>query len=346
MLKKFLTKTTKKRVALNQIPSRKIGVVMKKILALPGDGIGKEVTKEAVKILHWVKKLKPNLFELDFAEIGEEAIQKNNSPLADEVLEQAKLADAILVGAVGGSEWANNKNYETPESALLKLRSELNVFVNLRPVNILDALLDKTALKPSVLKNTDLIFVRELISDVYYGEPRGFQMGSYGREAINTMYYNEEQIRKIAKFAFSLAMQRNKKVCSVGKHNVLEVSQLWRDVINEVAKDYPEVMLTHLYVDNANLQLVKNPQAFDVVLTGNLFGDILSELAGAYAGSIGCAPSASLAHDYRGIYEPIHGTAPDIAGKNIANPIGSILSVAMMFQRFPLAFGDLTKSIS
>ncbi len=298
-----------------------------KVALIKGDGIGPEIIDEAVKVLDAVSVKEG--FEITYKEalLGGAAIEVTGDPIPPETIEIAKSCDAVLFGAIGGYQWDNLPRQKRPETGLLKLRKALEVFANLRPVVVYDELANASTLKPQVIKNTDLMVVRELIGGIYFGEPRG----NDGQRAFNTMVYSKEEIVRIAKKAFEIAMKRDKKVTSVDKANVLEVSQLWRDTVSEVAKGYPDVELEHMYVDNAAMQLVRDPKQFDVILTGNIFGDILSDEASMLSGSIGLLPSASIGQKY-GLYEPIHGSAPDIAGQGIANPIAAIASAAMMLR--------------
>jgi len=301
-----------------------------KIALIKGDGIGPEIVEEAVKVLDAVSFAEG--FELKYEELllGGAAVDATGDPAPKETLEGVKQADAVLFGAIGGQKWDNLPREKRPESGLLRLRKEMEVFANLRPVTVYDELVNASTLKPEVIRGVDLMVVRELIGGIYFGEPKG----NDGQKAFNTMVYTKPEIERIAKVAFEIAMKRSKRVCSVDKANVLDVSQLWRDTVEEVAKAYPEVTLTHMYVDNAAMQLVRDPKQFDVILTGNIFGDILSDEASMLSGSIGLLPSASVGEKY-GLYEPIHGSAPDIAGQGIANPIATIASAAMML-RFAL----------
>jgi 3-isopropylmalate dehydrogenase len=259
--------------------------------------------------------------------LGGSAIDATGVPLPKETIEGVKGVDAVLFGAIGGSKWDNLERSLRPESGLLGLRKEMGTFANLRPATIYDELIDASTLKPEVLKGVDIMVVRELTGGIYFGQPREFTP----ERAFNTMVYSRDEIERIAKVAFETALKREKRVCSVDKANVLEVSQLWREVVDEVAKEYPEVELSHMYVDNASMQLIREPKQFDVILTGNIFGDILSDAASMLSGSIGLLPSASLG-DKVGLFEPIHGSAPDIAGQNIANPIATIATVSMMLK--------------
>jgi 3-isopropylmalate dehydrogenase len=300
------------------------------IAVIKGDGIGPEIVDEAIKVLDAVCT-KENI-ELNYDEylMGGCAYDVTGNPLPDETVEGCKKSDAILFGAIGGEKWDNLERHLRPESGLLRLRSELGVYANLRPTNVFDELVDASTIKPEVLKGVDLFVVRELTGGIYFGQPREKKEDM----AYNTMVYSKEEIRRIAVVAFESAMKRRKNVCSIDKANVLEVSQLWRETVEEVAKDYPEVTLSHMYVDNAAMQLVRNPKQFDVMLTGNIFGDILSDEASMISGSIGLLPSASVGGEV-GLFEPIHGSAPDIAGQGISNPIATIMSAAMML-RFAL----------
>jgi len=298
-----------------------------KIALIKGDGIGPEIIEEAVKVLDAVSFAEG--FELKYSEylLGGAAIDATGDPAPKETLEGVKQADAVLFGAIGGEKWDNLPRDKRPETGLLKLRKELEVFANLRPVTVYDELVNASTLKPSVIQGVDLMVVRELIGGIYFGQPRE----NDGQKAFNTMVYTKPEIERIAHKAFQIAMKRSKRVCSVDKANVLDVSQLWRDTVEEVAEGYPEVTLTHMYVDNAAMQLVRDPKQFDVILTGNIFGDILSDEASMLSGSIGLLPSASIGEKY-GLYEPIHGSAPDIAGQGIANPIATIASASMMLR--------------
>jgi len=306
----------------------------KKVLILPGDGIGPEIVSEAVKVLETVNaKFQLNL-ELDQALVGGAAYDEHGSPLPEVTMEKAKVADAILLGAVGGPKWDNLEDRELrPEKGLLGLRSGLELFGNLRPAILYPQLADASSLKPEIVSGLDILIVRELTGGIYFGKPRGIRTLENGeREGYNTYVYSESEIRRIAKVAFESAQKRNKKLCSVDKANVLEVTVLWREIMEEVAKDYPDVELSHMYVDNAAMQLVRAPKQFDVMVTGNMFGDILSDAAAMLTGSIGMLPSASLDKNNKGMYEPCHGSAPDIAGQGIANPLATILSASMMLR--------------
>jgi 3-isopropylmalate dehydrogenase len=301
---------------------------------LPGDGIGPEIVTEAVKVLNTINE-KMNLgLTLEQGLVGGSAYDAHGTPLPEETMAKARTADAILLGAVGGPKWDNLEDRELrPEKGLLGLRSGLELFGNLRPAILYPQLADASSLKPEVVSGLDILIVRELTGGIYFGKPRGIRTLENGeREGYNTYVYSESEIRRIARVAFESAMKRNKKLCSVDKANVLEVTVLWREILEEVGKEYPEVELSHMYVDNAAMQLVRAPKQFDVMVTGNMFGDILSDAAAMLTGSIGMLPSASLDKDNKGMYEPCHGSAPDIAGQGIANPLATILSAAMMLR--------------
>jgi 3-isopropylmalate dehydrogenase len=306
----------------------------KNILILPGDGIGPEIVAEAVKVLDVVNQRFGLGLNMEHALVGGAAYDEFGTPLPDVTMDKARAADAILLGAVGGPKWDNLEDRELrPEKGLLGLRSGLELFGNLRPAILYPQLADASSLKPEVVSGLDILIVRELTGGIYFGKPRGIRTLENGeREGYNTYVYNESEIRRIAKVAFESAQKRGKKLCSVDKANVLEVTVLWREVMNEVAKDYPDVELSHMYVDNAAMQLVRAPKQFDVMVTGNMFGDILSDAAAMLTGSIGMLPSASLDKNNKGMYEPCHGSAPDIAGQGIANPLATILSAAMMLR--------------
>ena len=304
-----------------------------KIAVLPGDGIGPEIVAEAVKVL---KALGPT-FQLEEAPVGGAAYDLLGHPLPPATLELAKSADAILFGAVGDWKYDTLVRELRPEQAILGLRKHLALFANFRPAICYPELTAASSLKPEIVGGLDILIVRELNGDIYFGQPRGIRTSEHAlfkgaREGFDTMHYSEPEVIRIGKVAFEAARKRSKKVCSVDKANVLETSQLWRDVMTALAADYPDVELSHMYVDNAAMQLVKAPKAFDVVVTGNLFGDILSDEAAMLTGSIGMLPSASLDKNNKGLYEPSHGSAPDIAGKGIANPLATILSAAMMLR--------------
>jgi 3-isopropylmalate dehydrogenase len=304
------------------------------IAVLPGDGIGHEIMAEAARVLKWINKADDLGLVLQHALVGGSAIDAHGSALPAETFAICEQADAILLGAVGGPKWDKLPPAERPEKAgLLEIRKRLDLFGNLRPAILYPQLADASSLKPEIVAGLDILIVRELTGGIYFGQPRGIRVLENGeREGYNTYVYNESQIRRIAKVAFELAQKRGGRLCSVDKANVLEVTMLWREVMDEMAKDYSDVELSHMYVDNAAMQLVRAPKQFDVVVTGNMFGDILSDAAAMLTGSIGMLPSASLDVNGRGMYEPCHGSAPDIAGQNKANPLATILSVAMMLR--------------
>jgi 3-isopropylmalate dehydrogenase len=306
-----------------------------KIAVLPGDGIGPEVVAQAVRVL---KALELKL-EFETAPVGGAAYALHGDPLPEGTLRTAKEADAVLFGAVGDARYDKLERAKRPEQAILGLRKELGLFANLRPARVHPELAGASALKPEVVSGLDILIVRELTGDIYFGQPRGIRERNGSREGFDTMHYSEPEIVRIARTAFEAARKRGKRVCSVDKANVLETSQLWREVVTQVGRSYGDVELTHMYVDNAAMQLVRNPKHFDVIVTGNMFGDILSDEASMLTGSIGMLPSASLNEQSRGLYEPIHGTAPDIAGKGMANPLATILSAAMML-RYSLGRAD------
>jgi len=299
-----------------------------KICVLPGDGIGVEITEQAVRVLKGLG-LK---FEMEEALLGGIAVDQTGSPYPEATAKLAKEADAVLLGAVGGPKWDKLPREQRPEKGLLGIRQDLGVFANLRPAYLYPELANASTLKPEVVNGLDILIVRELTGDIYFGQPRGIKTENGERIGFNTMVYSETEIRRIAKVAFEAARKRSKKVCSVDKMNVLECTQLWRDVVIETHKDYQDIELTHMLVDNCAMQLVRNPKQFDVVVTGNMFGDILSDEASMLTGSIGMLASASLDANNKGLYEPSHGSAPDIAGKNLANPLATILSAAMMLR--------------
>ena len=313
----------------------------KKITLLSGDGIGPEVSKEGEKLLKVIESNFDYKFEIIKKDFGGVAIDKHGVPLPEDTLNSCKKSDAVLLAAIGGPKYDNLPREKRPESGLLGLRAGLNAFANLRPVMLFDPLLDSSTLKKEVISGVDLIVIRELTGGLYFGKPKGIEIRNVGacrdkpteKVGFNTMIYTESEIKRIAKIAFEIAKKRKKKVTSIDKANVLDVSQLWRDVVIEVSKDYSDVILEHLYIDNAAMQLIKNPKQFDVILAENLFGDILSDEGAMLTGSIGMLPSASMGDgSFPSIYEPVHGSAPDIAGKNLANPIAMILSIAMMFK--------------
>ena len=303
-----------------------------KICVLPGDGIGIEIMAQAVRVL----KALDLGFELEEAQLGGGAVDATGSPFPEATQKLALAADAVLLGAVGGPKWDGLPRDLRPERGLLGIRKLLGLFANLRPAILYPELANASTLKPEVVSGLDILIVRELTGDIYFGQPRGIEQrlidGTTQRYGFNTMCYSESEIRRIGHVAFTAAQKRNKKLCSVDKMNVLETTQLWRDVMVELAPAYPDVELSHMLVDNAAMQLVRAPKQFDVVVTGNIFGDILSDEAAMLTGSIGMLPSASLNESNMGLYEPCHGSAPDIAGKNMANPLATILSVAMMLR--------------
>ncbi len=299
-----------------------------KIVVAPGDGIGKEVTTWGRKVLEKIGQVYGHTFTFTEAVIGHVAIEATGNPLPDDSLEKMRASDAILFGAVGHPKYDNDPSAKVrPEQGLLKMRKELGLYANLRPIKLFDELLNASSIKPEILKGSDILFFRELTGDVYFGQPR--ERRDNGNTALDTMIYSRYEVERIAKKAFEAARTRRKKVTSVDKANVLESSRLWRETVQEMAKSYPDVEVEHMFIDTAAMKLIKDPRSFDVVLTGNLFGDILTDEASQIAGSMGMLASASLG-DQTGLYEPIHGSAPDIAGKGIANPLASILSVALM----------------
>ena len=315
-----------------------------KICVLPGDGIGIEIMAQAVRVL----KALDIKFEMEEALLGGGAVDATGNPFPEATQKLAQEADAVLLGAVGGPKWDGLARELRPERGLLGIRKLLGLFANLRPAVLYPELANASTLKPEVVSGLDILIVRELTGDIYFGQPRGIDMrlidGVNQRYGVNTMCYSESEIRRIGRVAFEAAQKRHKKLCSVDKMNVLETTQLWRDVMIELAPEYPDVELSHMLVDNAAMQLVRAPKQFDVVVTGNMFGDILSDEASMLTGSIGMLPSASLNESNKGLYEPCHGSAPDIAGKNMANPLATILSVAMML-RYSFANEELAQRI-
>ena len=305
-----------------------------KIGVIKGDGIGPEIIDEAIKVLDAVSVAEG--FNLKYEEmlLGGAAIDETGVPLPEETIQGVKKCDAVLFGAIGGPKWDELDRHLRPESGLLALRKEMGTFANLRPAMVYDELVNASSLKPEVIQGVDIMVVRELTGGIYFGQPREYNT----EKSYNTMVYTREEVERIAIVAFDIAMQRDKRICSVDKANVLEVSQFWREIVEEVAKEYPEVELTHMYVDNAAMQLIRDPKQFDVILTGNIFGDILSDAASMLSGSIGLLPSASTGKGV-GLFEPIHGSAPDIAGQGIANPLATISSASMMLR---YALGETT----
>jgi len=318
----------------------------KKILLLAGDGIGPEIVAEAIKVIACLNQKMSLGIEYQKGLIGGCSIDAHGVPLTDETIEIAKNSNAILLGAVGGPKWDSLERAVRPEKGLLKIRAELDLFSNLRPAILYPQLADASSLKKDLVADLDLMIVRELTGGIYFGEPRGIRILENGeRQGYNTMVYNESEIERIGRNAFEIAQKRDKRLCSVEKANVLEVSGLWREVMERIATDYSDVSLEHLYVDNAAMQLVRAPKQFDVMVTGNLFGDILSDCAAMLTGSIGMLPSASLNSAGLGLYEPVHGSAPDIAGQGIANPLATILSVEMML-RYSLNMPEAADAIA
>ncbi len=317
---------------------------MYKILTLPGDGIGPEVAQAGVKVLRHVASLFHLNFEIKEDVIGGISIDSYGTPLTDDVLKRAKDSDAVLLGAVGGPKWENLDHDLKPERGLLGIREGLGLYANLRPAVIYDSLLSASTLKPEVVKGTNILVVRELTGGIYFGKPKGIEKNSDGSETgVNTEVYSTPEILRISEKAFQLARKRRKTVCSVDKANVLESSALWRKVVTQAGKQFPDVSLSHMYVDNCAMQLIRNPRQFDVIVTTNLFGDILSDEASMLTGSIGMLPSASLGN-HHALYEPIHGSAPDIAGQDKANPLATILSCAMML-RFSFDLNDIALAV-
>jgi len=303
-----------------------------KIAVLAGDGIGPEIVAQAVKVLGALSRDGLGI-ELEHAPFGGAGVDAHGDPLPESTLRLARSAEAVLCGAVGGPKYDALPRPQRPEQGILRIRKELGLFANLRPAVLFPELVGASSLKPEVVSGLDIMIIRELTGDIYFGEPRGRRSNARGeREGYDTMLYSEPEIRRIAEVGFQTALKRGKKLTSVDKENVLETSRFWREVVLDVAKKYPAVALSHMYVDNAAMQLVRNPKQFDVIVTGNMFGDILSDEASMLTGSIGMLPSASLDAAGKGLYEPIHGSAPDIAGKSLANPLATILSSAMMLR--------------
>ena len=315
-----------------------------KILILPGDGVGKEVIKQALKVVDCLNINFDVKLQTQHKLIGGSAYDKYGHPLPKNTIEAATKCDSILLGAVGGSKWESLPRKLRPEAGLLGLRVKMDLFANLRPAILYPQLVDASTLKKEVVSGLDLMIVRELVSGIYFGKPRGIDKIKSQRYGFNTAAYFEKEIERIAHLAFQLAQKRNKRLCSIDKANVLEVCELWREVVSDVAKSYKDVELSHMYVDNAAMQLVRKPKQFDVIVTSNLFGDILSDCAAMLTGSIGMLPSASLNENNFGMYEPVHGSAPDIVGKNIVNPLAMILSLAMML-RYSLNRGNFASKI-
>lgn len=316
-----------------------------KIAILPGDGIGQEIVAEAVKVIEHLRAHHGLNVETEQGLVGGTAYDASGSPLPEATLKLAREADAVLLGAVGGYKWESLDIAVRPEKGLLGLRAELDLFANLRPAILYPQLADASTLKPEIVSGLDIMIVRELTGGIYFGQPRGVRTLENGeRQGYNTLVYRESEIRRISKVAFDIAMKRNKRLCSVDKANVLECTELWREVVTDESSSWPEVELSHMYVDNAAMQLVRAPKQFDVMVTTNMFGDILSDCAAMLTGSIGMLPSASLDINSKGMYEPIHGSAPDIAGKGVANPLATILSVAMML-RYSLDQAQLAERI-
>ncbi|MDC0198250.1 3-isopropylmalate dehydrogenase [Candidatus Thioglobus sp.] len=318
---------------------------MSKILILPGDGIGIEIIAQAVKVIDSLNRNHDMGMTLVDGLLGGIAYDETGSPLPDETIRSAKECDSILLGAVGGPKWESLERSLRPERGLLGIRSELELFSNLRPAILYPQLASASSLKNEIVSGLDLMIVRELVGGIYFGQPRGVEIKNGERFGINSATYYESEILRIGHSAFQIAQKRGKRVCSVDKANVLEVCELWREVMEEVSKNYPDVKLSHLYVDNAAMQLVKDPKQFDVIVTSNLFGDVLSDCAAMLTGSIGMLPSASLDKNNFGMYEPIHGSAPDISGKDLANPLATILSVSMML-KYSLNKADLAEKIN
>ena len=316
----------------------------KNILILPGDGIGQEVSSSMKEVLYYLIEEQSLDFKITERNVGGSSYDEFGTPLTEETLKIAKDSDAILFGAVGGPQWDNLEWDNRPEQALLALRKSLSLFANLRPAFLFNELASASPLKNNIIENLDILIVRELTGGIYFGEPRGIVENESPKYGFNTMIYSEDEIRRIAKVAFEAAMNRNRKLCSVEKANVLEVSKFWRSIITEMGSEYPEVELSHQLADNTAMQLVLNPNQYDVIVSGNLFGDILSDIAATLSGSIGMLPSASLNSSSQGMYEPCHGSAPDIAGKGVANPIAMIASLAMAFE-YSLDRIDIAKRI-
>ena len=306
--------------------------MQKNVLLLPGDGIGQEVVAAATKVMQVAAEQAGCSLDISEGLIGGAAIDATGEPLPKDTLKAAEQADAVLLGGVGGPKWDDLPTHLRPEKGLLGLRQGLGLFANLRPALLSAPLAAASSLKTELVADLDILIIRELTGGIYFGEPRGVEVRDNERVGFNTLVYSEHEIERIARVGFELAAKRNGKLCSVDKANVLEVSQLWREKVSALAPEYPDVELSHMYVDNAAMQLVRAPKQFDVMVTGNMFGDILSDVAAMLTGSLGMLPSASLASSGTGLYEPVHGTAPDIAGQDLANPLATILSVGMMFR--------------
>ena len=306
--------------------------MQKKVLLLPGDGIGQEVVAAATEVMQAAAQQSGCNLEISEALVGGAAIDATGEPLPSATLAAAEQVDAVLLGGVGGPKWDDLPTHLRPEKGLLGLRQGLGLFANLRPALLSAPLAAASSLKAELVADLDILIIRELTGGIYFGEPRGVEIRDNERVGFNTLVYSEHEIERIARVGFELAAKRNGKLCSVDKANVLEVSQLWREKVTALAPEYPSVELSHMYVDNAAMQLVRAPKQFDVIVTGNMFGDILSDVAAMLTGSLGMLPSASLAASGTGLYEPVHGTAPDIAGQDLANPLATILSVGMMFR--------------
>ena len=315
----------------------------KNILILPGDEIGPEITTEALKIIDYFNESKLTNISYEFADIGGASLDKCNKPITNETLERARDCDAVLLASVGTPKYDNNPRELKPEHGLLALRKHLNLYINIRPIFVFNTLSEYSSLKADLINDLDIVIIRELIGDVYFGEPRGFKDVNGDRVGYNTMLYSESEVQRITKFAIETAKKRDKKITSIDKANVLECSQLWRQTVDRMMSGHDDIELQHMYVDNAAMQIIKNPKQFDVILSPNLFGDILSDAASMLTGSIGLLPSASLSDD-TGMFEPIHGSAPDIAGQGIVNPLAMILSLGMMFD-YTLDRQDLAKIV-
>ena len=315
-----------------------------KIAVLPGDGIGPEIVAQAVKVMSALRSDGLSI-EIEYAHIGGAGYDAAGDPFPAATEQLVKESDAVLLGAVGGYQYDNLPRPMRPEQGLLRIRKGLGLFANLRPAMVYPELVNASSLKPELVSGLDIMILRELTGDIYFGQPRGIRTLETGeRQGFDTMHYSESEIRRVAHVGFNIALKRGKKLCSVDKANVLDTSMLWREIVTEVAREYPQVELSHMYVDNAAMQLVRAPKQFDVILTGNIFGDILSDEASMLTGSIGMLPSASLDANNKGLYEPCHGSAPDIAGKDVANPLATILSVAMMM-RYTFARVDVAQRI-